>query len=55
LTAIEFAQNSYLVVATMRDLGRGSRLEEAAPKANVRERVDIRQLDVTAFASFRRP
>jgi NAD(P)-dependent dehydrogenase (short-subunit alcohol dehydrogenase family) len=52
LTAIEFAQNSYLVVATMRDLGRGSRLEEAAPKANVRERVDIRQLDVTAFASI---
>jgi NAD(P)-dependent dehydrogenase (short-subunit alcohol dehydrogenase family) len=42
LTAIEFAQNGYLVVATMHDLGRGSRLEEAGQKkANVRERVDI--------------
>ena len=30
LTAIEFAQNGYLVVATMRDLGRSDRLEEAA-------------------------
>jgi len=52
LTDIEFAQNRYLVVATMRDLGRASRLEDAGQKANVRERVDIRRLDVTAFESI---
>lgn len=52
LTAIEFAKNGYAVVATMRDLGRASRLEEAAQKANVRDRLDLRQLDVTDFASI---
>src|SRR5215469_12965993 len=49
LTAIEFAQNGYLVLPTMRDLNRASRLEEAAQKAGVRDRLDIRQLDVTNF------
>lgn len=52
LTAIEFAQNGYLVVATMRDLARSSRLEEAAQKANVRGHIDVRQLDVTHFDSI---
>jgi NAD(P)-dependent dehydrogenase (short-subunit alcohol dehydrogenase family) len=51
LTAIEFAQNGYLVVATMRDLGRAGRLEEAAQKAGVRARLEFRQLDVTNFDS----
>ena len=32
LTAIEFAQNGYLVVATMRDLNRGGRLEDGRAK-----------------------
>jgi NAD(P)-dependent dehydrogenase (short-subunit alcohol dehydrogenase family) len=49
LTAIEFAANGYRVVATMRDLGRSGRLEEAARKAGVRERLDLRRLDVTEF------
>jgi NAD(P)-dependent dehydrogenase (short-subunit alcohol dehydrogenase family) len=49
LTAIEFAQNGYRVVATMRDLGRGDRLKDTAQKAGVREKVDIRRLDVTEF------
>jgi NAD(P)-dependent dehydrogenase (short-subunit alcohol dehydrogenase family) len=49
LTAIELARNGYRVVASMRDLGRSARLEEAAQKAGVRERVDPRQLDVTNF------
>jgi NAD(P)-dependent dehydrogenase (short-subunit alcohol dehydrogenase family) len=49
LTAIAFAQNGYLVVPTMRDLNRASRLEEAAQKASVRDRLDIRRLDVTDF------
>ena len=52
LTAIEFAQNGYQVVATMRDLGRSGRLEEAAQKAGVREKLDLRRLDVTEFDSL---
>ncbi len=52
LTTIEFAANGYTVVATMRDLGRSERLEQAAQKAGVRERLDIRQLDVTNFESL---
>src|ERR1700685_1830046 len=49
LTAIELAANGYQVVATMRDLGRSGRLEEAAQKAGVLERLDLRQLNVTDF------
>jgi NAD(P)-dependent dehydrogenase (short-subunit alcohol dehydrogenase family) len=52
LTAIELAHNGYSVVATMRSLGRVSRLEEAAQKANVRDRLDLCQLDVTDFDSI---
>jgi NAD(P)-dependent dehydrogenase (short-subunit alcohol dehydrogenase family) len=49
LTTIEFAQNGYDAVATMRDLGRSGRLDEAAQKAGVREKIDLRRLDVTEF------
>ena len=49
LTAVEFAANGYRVVATMRDLGRSERLEQAAQKAGVRDRLDLRRLDVTEF------
>ena len=52
LTAIEFAANGHYVVATMRDLGRSGRLEEAAQKAGVRERIEFRQLNVTHFNSL---
>jgi len=52
LTTIEFARNGYAVVATMRDLSRGGRLEEAAQKAGVRDRLDFRRLDVTEFDSL---
>ena len=52
LTAIEFAQSGYHVVATMRDLGRSGRLEEAAQKAGVRDKLDLRRLDVTDFDSI---
>jgi len=52
LTAIEFAQSGYLVVATMRDLGRRGRLDEAAQKAGVRDKLDLRCLDVTEFDSI---
>lgn len=49
LTAIEFAQNGYQVVATMRDLSRADRLQDAAQKAGVSDRLDFRRLDVTEF------
>src|ERR1035437_5485039 len=52
LTAIEFAQNGYFVVATLRDPGRAAKLEEAAAKAGVRERLDIRRVDITEFDSL---
>ena len=52
LTAIEFARTGYFVVATMRDLSRAGRLEEAAQKAGVREKLDLRRLDVTEFDSI---
>lgn len=52
LTAIEFAANGYRVVATMRDLGRSGRLEDAAQAASVRQQIDLRQLDVTDFDSL---
>jgi NAD(P)-dependent dehydrogenase (short-subunit alcohol dehydrogenase family) len=52
LTAIEFARNGYRVVATMRDLERIGRLEEAAQKAGVRDKLDLRRLDVTEFDSL---
>jgi NAD(P)-dependent dehydrogenase (short-subunit alcohol dehydrogenase family) len=49
LTTIELARSGYRVVATMRDLGRSSRLVEAAQKAGVSEQIVMRQLDVTNF------
>jgi NAD(P)-dependent dehydrogenase (short-subunit alcohol dehydrogenase family) len=54
LTAIEFAQNGYSVVSTMRDLGRSGRLDEAAQNAGVRDKLDLRRLDVTDFNSIGR-
>jgi len=51
-TAVEFAGNGYLVVATMREMQRSTRLEEAAQKAGVREKLDFRRLEVTDFTSI---
>ena len=52
LTTVELARNAYRVVATMRDLGRSGRLEEAAQKAGVRDRLDLRRIDITEFDSL---
>ncbi len=52
LTAVELALNGYRVVATMRDLGRSGRLEEAAQKAGIRDRIELRRLDITEFGSL---
>jgi NAD(P)-dependent dehydrogenase (short-subunit alcohol dehydrogenase family) len=52
LTAVELALNGYRVVATMRNLETRGRLEEAAHKARVRDRLDLRRLDITEFDSL---
>jgi NAD(P)-dependent dehydrogenase (short-subunit alcohol dehydrogenase family) len=52
LTTVELALNGYRVVATMRNLANSSRLEEAAQKAGVRERIELRRLDITEFGSL---
>ncbi len=49
LTSIELAKTGFRVVATMRDLGRRDRLDQAAAAASVTGRLDIRSLDVTNF------
>ncbi len=52
LTAVELALSGYRVVATMRNLDNRGRLEEAAQKAGVRDRLDLRRLDITEFDSL---
>jgi NAD(P)-dependent dehydrogenase (short-subunit alcohol dehydrogenase family) len=52
LAAVELALNGHRVVATMRNLESRGRLEEAARKAGVRDRLDLRRLDITEFDSL---
>lgn len=52
LTAVELARRGHTVVATMRDLARRTRLDEAAAVAGVAERLDFRRLNVTEFDSI---
>jgi NAD(P)-dependent dehydrogenase (short-subunit alcohol dehydrogenase family) len=49
LTSIELAKAGFRVVATMRDLSRRGRLDQAANAAGVASQIDIRTLDVTNF------
>ena len=49
LTAVELAKEGFRVVASMRDLGRRGRLDEAARAASMTAKVDVRRLDVTAI------
>ena len=49
LTSIELAKAGFRVVATMRDLSRRDRLDQAAVAAGVAGQLDIRALDVTDF------
>lgn len=47
LTALTLARSGWRVLATMRDLSRRTRLEEAAQAAGVLERIEFLPLDVT--------
>jgi NAD(P)-dependent dehydrogenase (short-subunit alcohol dehydrogenase family) len=49
LTSIELAKAGFRVVATMRDLGRRERLDQAVAAGGVAAKVDVRALDVTKF------
>jgi NAD(P)-dependent dehydrogenase (short-subunit alcohol dehydrogenase family) len=49
LTSLELAKAGFRVVATMRDLARRDRLDQAASAAGVSALLDIRALDVTNF------
>ena len=46
LTAIELASRRYRVIATMRDLSRRGKLDEAASAAGIGERIDVRCLNI---------
>src|ERR1700748_2390836 len=52
LSAIELAKRGTLVVASMRDLGRRDRLDQAGIAAGVTPLLDVRRLDITEFASI---
>ena len=52
LSAIELARKGFRVVASMRDLGRRNRLDDAARAAGVASQIDVRRLDVTEFDSL---
>ena len=49
LTSIELTKAGFRVVATMRNLGRRDRLEQAVAAAGVGAKIDVRALDVTKF------
>ena len=51
LTSVELAREGFKVIATMRNLSKRTRLDEAARAANVAERIEVRRLDVTEFSS----
>lgn len=52
LTSVELASRGYRVVATMRDLGRRTKLDDAAKEAGVGERIDVRCLDIARTESI---
>ena len=52
LTSIELAKSGFRVVATMRDLGRRERLDQAVATSGVSARIDVRALDVTRFETI---
>jgi len=53
LTSVALARRGWRVLATMRDLNRRGKLEEAARAAGVLERLEVLQLDVTNAGQIR--
>jgi NAD(P)-dependent dehydrogenase (short-subunit alcohol dehydrogenase family) len=51
LTAVQLAGAGYRVVATMRNLKRRDRLDQAAAAANVADQLDVRRFDITEMDS----
>jgi NAD(P)-dependent dehydrogenase (short-subunit alcohol dehydrogenase family) len=49
LTVVELAKNGFQVIASMRDLRRRERLDQAAASVGVAGQIDVHQLDVTNF------
>jgi NAD(P)-dependent dehydrogenase (short-subunit alcohol dehydrogenase family) len=49
LTSVELAKAGFRVVATMRDLARRERLDQAVAAAGVGAQLDVRRLDITHF------
>jgi NAD(P)-dependent dehydrogenase (short-subunit alcohol dehydrogenase family) len=49
LTSVELAKAGYHVVATMRDLSRRAKLDQAVEAGGVADKIDVRALDVTHF------
>jgi NAD(P)-dependent dehydrogenase (short-subunit alcohol dehydrogenase family) len=52
LTAVELAKAGFRVVASMRDLGRRGKLDEAAAATGVSAKIDVRRLDVTEIGTI---
>jgi NAD(P)-dependent dehydrogenase (short-subunit alcohol dehydrogenase family) len=52
LSAVALARDGFFVVATMRDLGRRPRLDDAASAAGVQDKIEVRQLEITQTASL---
>ena len=52
LTSIELVKAGFRVIATMRDLGRRSRLDLAMSAVGVGAAIDVRELDVTKFETM---
>ncbi len=49
LTAVELGKAGFRVVASMRDLNRRERLDQAVAAAGLAQKMDIRRLDITEF------
>ena len=53
LTCVELVKAGFRVVASMRDLARRERLDQAAAAAEVSAKIDVRSLDITNFEAIR--
>jgi NAD(P)-dependent dehydrogenase (short-subunit alcohol dehydrogenase family) len=52
LTVVDMARAGFRVIATMRDLSRRARFDQAVIEAGLQDRVELRRLDITDFDSL---